>query len=135
MCWQLSRSSDNGNGSDNAEGRVQQQEGRWQPWKSCTTCAAKGAVLCTGGQYEEAQQKTVSCYQTAAEDMRYKLAVQAFIIASHHLTPSALRQCQQNIEAPQGSLAHLAQAVPSSVTACLTSTWVGFVLVSTADGM
>lgn len=69
-----------------------------------------------------------------AEDMRYKLVVQALTIASHHLTPSALPQRQQNVEARQGSLAHLAQAVPSSVTACLRSTWVGFVLISTADG-
>ena len=37
-------------GSDKAKGRVQQQEGRWQPWKSCTACAAEVAVLCTGGQ-------------------------------------------------------------------------------------
>lgn len=70
-----------------------------------------------------------------AGDTRYKLVVQAFTIASHLSAPPALPHRQENVEARQGSLAHLAQAVPSSVTVCLKSTWAGFVLTSTADGI
>lgn len=69
-----------------------------------------------------------------AGDKRYKLVVPAFSIASHHSAPPALSH-RQNTESHQGSLAHLAQAVPSSVTACLRSTSAGLVLTSTADGM
>lgn len=69
-----------------------------------------------------------------AGDMRYSLVVQAFTIAFHHSASSALPHWQEDVEACQGSLAHLAQSVPSSVTACLRSTWAGFVLTSTADG-
>lgn len=52
-----------------------------------------------------------------AGDMRYKLVVQAFSIASHHSAPPALPHGQENVEARQGSLVHLAQAMPSSKSA------------------
>lgn len=58
-----------------------------------------------------------------AGDLRYKLVVQVFAIAYHHRAPPAVPHQQENVEACQGSLAHLAQAVPSSVTACLRSSW------------
>lgn len=52
-----------------------------------------------------------------AGDMRYSLVVQAFTIASHHSVPPAPPHWQEDVEARRGSLAHLAQTVPSSITA------------------
>lgn len=77
VCWQLSRGIDR----RKISGVTRQQEERWQPWNSCTGCPAKLAV--------HAQVTEVGS-TAPAEDMRYKLVVQAFAIASHNSVPPAL---------------------------------------------
>lgn len=121
LCWQLSRS---------ISGRkVWQWQDRGGGPATRETAAMEKVAQCVlrSLSYVQAKKK----HNTAGQ-LRYKLVVQLFTIASHHSAPAALLCWQQNARSPSGI------CCPSSsgcTSICLRkATWEGSVLAGTAQG-